>query len=117
MSESAIIDVWATSMSLNMFAHNCLISKIVLVNLMPVFFIIVLFFALALVINLFDFLGLLGLAKIRLIVLSSVKHQFFLTVGICTSFKLTFPILLKPFAQHSLVVGRLCAGGNLGFLG
>ena len=116
VSEIAIIDVWTSSMSLNMFAHGSLISKIILVNFISIFLIIVfLFILLILIIDLFYFL--FCSAKIRLKVLSSIEHQFFLTVCIGAPFELTFTILLKPFAKHSFVVGRLNTRGNLGFVG
>ena len=99
-----------------MFAHGSLISKIILVNLISIFLIIVfLFIVLILVINLFYFL--IRSAKIRLKDLSSIEHQFFLTVCIGAPFELTFTILLKPFAKHCFVVGRLNTRGNLGFVG
>ena len=118
MSKSAIINIWATSFSLNMFAHDSLVSEVGLIDLLSVLFIIVLllFLLFVLIIKLLTFLVLLCITKISLKVLSSVEHQFFLTVGVCTSIELTFPILLKPFAKHCLVVWRFCARGNLGFL-
>lgn len=118
MSKSAIINVWANSVSLNISAHDSLIPEVSLIDFLSIVFIIVLllFLIFVLIIKWFAFLVLLSFGKIRLEILSSVEHQFFLTMGICTSIELTFSILFEPFAKYCLVVWRFCALVSLDFL-
>lgn len=116
MSKITIIDVGTSAMSLNMFAHGCLISKIILVNLIFIFLIVVFLVIVFIpIINLISFL--FNFTKIRLIIWSSIKHQFFLTMCIRASLELTFSILLKPFTKHSFVIRRFYARSNICFIG